>query len=147
MTEDCVFCDHDMLREADLYFENDFCIYTSTRDPRDPLDVMPAAGAIVPKVHRASMFDLTAEEWAATRELLFLVRAELHKRLAPDQYTLGWNDNGLHPHLHVIPRFDDEPMVDRGVRSGIKDPVNRRPDPWRPGTGRHMSGEEPDSTP
>ena len=122
MTEDCVFCDHDMLREADLYFENDFCIYTSTRDPRDPLDVMPAAGAIVPKVHRASMFDLTAEEWAATRELLLLVRAELHKRLAPDQYTLGWNDNGLHPHLHVIPRFDDEPMVDRGVRSESKIP-------------------------
>lgn len=71
MTGDCVFCDHDMLREADLYFENDFCIYTSTRDPRDPLDVMPAAGAIVPKVHRASVFDLTAEEWSATRNFCF----------------------------------------------------------------------------
>jgi hypothetical protein len=35
MTEGCVFCDHDRLREADLYFENDFCIYSSTRDPRD----------------------------------------------------------------------------------------------------------------
>jgi histidine triad (HIT) family protein len=124
MTEGCVFCDHDGLREADLYFENEFCIYTSTRDPRDPPDVMPGAGAIVPKVHRASLFDLTAEEWAATRELLLLVRSELHKRLAPDSYTLGWN----------------EPMTDQGVRSGIKDPANRRPDPWRPGTGRHMAG-------
>jgi hypothetical protein len=103
MSEGCVFCDHDRLREADPYFENDLCIYASTRDPRDPPDVMPGAGA-------------------------------------PDSYTLGWNDNGLHPHLHVIPRFDDEPMADRGVRSGIKDPANRRPDPWRPGTGRHMSG-------
>jgi hypothetical protein len=37
-------------------------------------------------------------------------------------------------------RFDDEPMTDQGVRSGIKDPANRRPDPWRPGTGRHMAG-------
>jgi hypothetical protein len=63
MTEGCVFCDHDQLRDADLCFENDFCIYSSTRDPRDPPDVMPAAGAIVPKVHRASVFDLTAEEW------------------------------------------------------------------------------------
>jgi diadenosine tetraphosphate (Ap4A) HIT family hydrolase len=54
---------------------------------------------------------------------------------------LGWNDQGgLHLHLHVIPRFDDEPMADHGVRSGIKDPANRRPDPWRPGTGRHMAG-------
>jgi histidine triad (HIT) family protein len=100
----------------------------------------PGCGAIVPKVHRASPFDLTAGEWAATRELLLLVRAELHRRLAPDGYTLGWNDQaGLHPHLHIIPRFDDEPMTDQGVRSGIKDPANRRPDPWRPGTGRHMA--------
>lgn len=71
MTEGCVFCDHDRLREADLCFENDFCIYSSTRDPRDPPDVIPGCGAILPKVHRASPFDLTAEEWAATRELCF----------------------------------------------------------------------------
>jgi hypothetical protein len=68
-------------------------------------------------------------------------RAGLHKRLAPDGYSLGWNDQaGLHPHLHVIPRFDDEPMAGHGVRSGINDPANRRPDPRRPGTGRHMAG-------
>jgi hypothetical protein len=34
MTEGCVFFDHDRLREADLYFENEFCIYASRRpDP------------------------------------------------------------------------------------------------------------------
>ena len=113
---------------------------SSTRDPRDPPDVIPGCGAIVPKAHRASPSDLTAHERAATRELLLPVRAELHKQLAPDGYTLGWNDQGgLHPHLHVIPRFDDEPMAGHGVRSGIKDPANRRPEPWRPGTGRHMA--------
>jgi hypothetical protein len=31
MTEGCIFCDHDRLRAADLFFENDFCIYSSTR--------------------------------------------------------------------------------------------------------------------
>jgi diadenosine tetraphosphate (Ap4A) HIT family hydrolase len=122
MVEGCVFRDHDRLRAAELYIENDSCIY-STRDPRDPPDVIPGCGAIVPKVHRASPFDLTAEEWTATRELLLLVRAELHKRFVPDGYTLGWNDQGgLHPHLHVIPRLDDEPMADHGVRSGMKIP-------------------------
>jgi RimJ/RimL family protein N-acetyltransferase len=121
MTEGCVFCDHDKFREAGLYFENDFCIYASTRDPRDPPDVIPGCGVIIPKAHRASPFDLTAQEWAAIRELMLLVRAELHKRLAPDGYTLGWNDqDGLHPHLHVIPRFDDEPMARHGVRTGNK---------------------------
>src|SRR6202162_5485575 len=132
MTEGCVFCDHDRLREADLYFENEWCIYASTRDPRDPPWVIPGSGGIVPKVHRTSPFDLTAEEWAATRELLLLVRAELHERLAPHGHTLGWTpEGGLPPTLHVSPRFDAEPMADQGVRSGIKDPANRRPDPWR----------------
>jgi hypothetical protein len=76
MAEGCVFCDHDRLRAADLCFENEFCIYASTRDPRDPPDVIPGCGGIAPKVHRTSLFDLTAEEWAATRELLLLVRAD-----------------------------------------------------------------------
>jgi diadenosine tetraphosphate (Ap4A) HIT family hydrolase len=44
-----------------------------------------------------------------------------------------------HAHLHVIPRFDDEPLADRGGRSAIKAPENRRPDPWRPGNGRARS--------
>jgi hypothetical protein len=64
MAEGRVFCDHGRLREADIYLENDYCIYSSIRDPRDPPDVMPGSGLIVPKVHRASPFDLTAEEWA-----------------------------------------------------------------------------------
>jgi hypothetical protein len=48
MTENCVFCDHDMLREADLYFENDFCIYSSTRDPRDPGSADPPHDGLRP---------------------------------------------------------------------------------------------------
>ena len=93
-------------------------------------DVIPGCGAIVPKVHRASASDLTTEEWAATRDFLLLVRAELYKRLAPDGYTVGWNDHGgPHPHLNVIPRSYDEPKAHYGIRSGIKDPANRRPDP------------------
>jgi hypothetical protein len=67
MTEGCVLCDHDRMREADLYFENELCSYASTRDPRDPPDVIPGCGVIVSKIHRASVVDLTAGEWAATR--------------------------------------------------------------------------------
>lgn len=57
-----------------------------------------------------------------------------------DGYPLGWNDQGrLYAHLHVLPRFDDEPLWDQGVRSAIKLPENRRPDPWAPGNGRAMA--------
>jgi hypothetical protein len=32
--------------------------------------------------------------------------------------------------------FDDEPLADRGGRSAIKVPENRRPNPFRRGSGR-----------
>jgi diadenosine tetraphosphate (Ap4A) HIT family hydrolase len=65
----------------------------------------------------------------------------LHDLLVPDGYLLGWNQGGvLHPHMHVIPRFDDEPLSDRWLRSAINLPGNRRPDPWAPGSGRAFSG-------
>jgi diadenosine tetraphosphate (Ap4A) HIT family hydrolase len=136
--DECVFCDLEVLRAADVYIENELCVYASTRDPRDPPDVLPGCGVIVPIAHRASPFDFTDEEWAATHELLLQAKVAQDNRLAPDGYTLVWNcspDFG-HAHLHVIPRFDDEPLADRGGRSAIKVPENRRPDPFRPGSGR-----------
>ena len=135
---DCVFCDLNELRAADVYIENDFCAYASTRDPRDPPDVLPGCGVIVPIAHRPTPFDFTDEEWQATHELLLEAKAAQDERLAPDGYTLIWNcspDFG-HAHLHVIPRFDDEPLAEQGGRSAIKAPENRRPDPFGPGNGR-----------
>jgi histidine triad (HIT) family protein len=68
--DSCVFCEGSALRAADIYIENAYCVYASSRDPRDPPDVLPGSGIVVPKAHRASPFDLTADEWIAIRELL-----------------------------------------------------------------------------
>jgi diadenosine tetraphosphate (Ap4A) HIT family hydrolase len=134
---DCAFCDLTQFRAAEVCIENAHCLYASTRDPRDPPDVLPGCGVVIPIAHRASPFDFTADEWAATHELLLKAKAAWDERLAPDGYLLVWNCHpGLHAHLHVIPRFDDEPLADRGGRSAVKVAENRRPDPWRPGNGR-----------
>jgi histidine triad (HIT) family protein len=138
LESECVFCDLELLRGAEVYIENDFCAYASTRDPRDPPDVLPGCGVIIPIAHRPSPFDFTDEEWTATHELLLQAKAAQDDRLAPDGYTLVWNcwpEIG-HAHLHVLPRFDDEPLAELGGRSAIKAPANRRPDPSRPGRGR-----------
>jgi histidine triad (HIT) family protein len=138
----CVFCDLTQFRAAEVYFENDFCVYASTRDPRDPPEVLPGCGVIIPIAHVVSPFDFTAEEWSATHELLLKAKAAQDERLSPDGYTLIWNsysevDQPMHhAHLHVIPRFDDEPLADQGGRSAIKSPANRRPDPFARGNGR-----------
>lgn len=146
MSEGCVFCDRRGLREAaEVYLENAHCVYASTRDPRDPPDVLPGCGVIVPIAHRTTPFDFSDEEWAATHELLLAAKAAQDERLAPDGYTLVWNcaaaggQEALHAHLHVIPRFDDEPLAGEGGRSAIKVPENRRPDPFAPGNGRAKS--------
>jgi histidine triad (HIT) family protein len=141
----CVFCDLTQFRAAEICIENDFCLYASTRDPRDPPDVLPGTGVVIPKAHRTSPFDFTADEWAATHELLVKAKEAQDERLAPDGYTLIWNcfseigQAPLHAHLHVIPRFDDEPLANKGGRSAIKVPENRRPDPSRRGSGRARS--------
>jgi histidine triad (HIT) family protein len=139
---DCVFCDLGPFRAAELCFENEHCLYASTRDPRDPADVLPGCGVLIPKLHRLSPFDFTPAEWSAAHELLLLAKAALDERWAPDGYMLLWNcfsePQGPfhHAHLHVIPRFDDEPRASEGGRSAIKAPENRRPDPSQPGNGR-----------
>jgi diadenosine tetraphosphate (Ap4A) HIT family hydrolase len=141
----CVFCDLTQFRAADVCIENAHCLYASTRDPRDPPDVLPGCGVIIPIAHRMSPFDFTAEEWEATHELLLTAKAAQDERLAPDGYTLVWNcfselgEPMHHAHLHVIPRFDDEPLAEMGGRSAIKVPENRRPDPSRRGNGRARS--------
>ena len=138
-----MFCDRTPLREAEVYIENDWCVYASSRDPRDHPDVLPGSGILVPKAHRASPFDLTSEEWAATRELLLEAKAIWDARLAPDGYLLTWTSfpaaSGevprMHAHLHVVPRFNDEPRREGGGRVGIKGVDNIRPDPSAAGSG------------
>jgi histidine triad (HIT) family protein len=142
--DECVFCERSALRSAEIYVENAHCVYASSRDPHDPPNVLPGSGIIVPKAHRASPFDLTFDEWAAIRELLLQAKQIQDALLSPDGYFLSWTSfpvrdedvPTMHAHLHVVPRFDDEPRRDAGGRVGIKGADNVRPDPLRPGTGR-----------
>jgi diadenosine tetraphosphate (Ap4A) HIT family hydrolase len=91
-----------------------------------------------------SPFDFTADEWMALGEVLRRAKQASDERLEPDGYGLYWTSfprteaevAAMHAHLHVVPRFDDEPHAAGGGRAGIKGDDNRRPDPRRPGTGR-----------
>ena len=54
---------------------------------------------------------------------------EIH---SPDGYNIGWNCNTIggqhimHAHLHVIPRFNDEPYAGKGIRHWLKSIENKR---------------------
>ena len=111
-----------------IVLQNDLCRFL-----QEPQLVLVGSGIIVPKTHRPTVFDLTAQEWAATYDLLRQARTHLDQLHAPEGYNLGWNTGVVagqeidHAHLHLIPRFQDEPHAGKGIRYWLKQPDNRRP--------------------
>lgn len=127
---ECPFCNLGKEPDQQIVFENEHCYYL--QHPKHQ-DVLEGTGLIVPKVHRVTVFDLTPEEWQDTYDLLQKVKAYADDSYTPDGYTLGWNvgdasnQSVKHAHLHVIPRFNDEPYAGKGLRHWLKSEDNRRP--------------------
>jgi histidine triad (HIT) family protein len=50
---------------------------------------------------------------------------------APNGYNIGWNcgttggQEVLHAHMHVIPRFRQEPLAGKGIRTLLKSDANK----------------------
>jgi diadenosine tetraphosphate (Ap4A) HIT family hydrolase len=91
------------------------------------------SGVIIPVRHAETVFDLTPDEVRATFALLAEVKGWMDERYRPDGYNVGWNcwavggQSVMHAHMHVVPRFRQEPYAGRGIRSWLKQPSNR----WR----------------
>jgi diadenosine tetraphosphate (Ap4A) HIT family hydrolase len=128
------------LRSGELVLENELCLYSSHRFDEN-VGVLPYSGIIVPKRIAETVFDLHSDEILATFALLEHVKTHLDATIRPDGYTIGWNCYPVasqvipHAHLHVIPRFADEPKAGQGIRYHLKQADNRRPNPRAPGSG------------
>jgi diadenosine tetraphosphate (Ap4A) HIT family hydrolase len=89
------------------------------------------SGVIIPVRHAETVFDLTQEELLASFALLKQVKEWMDGRYKPDGYNVGWNCGAvggqleMHAHMHVIPRFQQEPYAGRGIRYWLKQPENR----------------------
>jgi histidine triad (HIT) family protein len=123
----CPFCPPKVF-EQNIVFENSHALFLLGNDP-----ILGGSGLIVPRAHRVTVFDLSREEWDATFALLQRVKPFLDQEYAPDGYNVGWNCGAVggqevfHAHLHVIPRFKDEPLAGKGIRYWFKQEANRRP--------------------
>jgi len=102
------------------------------QDPRQQ-GALFGSGVIIPIRHAATVFDLTPGEVSATFQLLGEVKRWMDATYAPQGYNIGWNCGAvggqevMHAHLHVIPRFEQEPYAGRGIRYWLKQDSNR----WR----------------
>lgn len=122
----CPFCPPN-LPVNEIVVENEHCLFLQRNE-----SILTGSGLIITRAHRENAFDMTAEEWRATYELLHQTRHRIEETHQPDGYNLGWNCGAVagqevfHVHLHVIPRFADEPLAGKGIRYWLKQEANRR---------------------
>ena len=124
---DCPYC---LVRdpEQEVVFENGLVRFLQDRRYQGALR---HSGVIIPITHRETVFDLSDAEIAATFHLLARVKAWIDHEFSPDGYNIGWNcgrvaGQGLfHAHMHVIPRFRQEPLAGKGIRFLLKSDANR----------------------
>lgn len=127
---DCIFCEWATDPNQRLVQRNHSAVFLQNARAQGAL---VGSGIIVPVRHVPTVFDLTNNEVRATFLLLAEVKAWMDVTYQPDGYNVGWNCGAaagqeiMHAHLHVIPRFKDEPFAGRGIRSWLKEDANRRP--------------------
>ena len=124
---DCPYCQITD-PEARILFEDDLVRYIEDERFQGALK---HSGVIVPVSHRRTVFDLTDDELLATFRMVARVKGWMDEAFAPDGYNVGWNcepcggQTLLHAHMHVIPRFRQEPLAGQGIRALLKSDANR----------------------
>lgn len=124
----CVFCNVEDHPDIQILLRNELVFYCQNETQQGALKY---SGVIVPVAHRETVFDLSDEEIGATFALLRDVKAWLDDTYHPDGYNVGWNcyevggqHTPLHAHLHIIPRFRQEPLAGKGIRFFLKSDKN-----------------------
>lgn len=124
---DCPYCPVDKLVQR-IVFRDDLVLFLQDERFQGSLK---HSGVIIPVAHRPTVFDLTEPEVVATFRLLAVVKRWMDESFRPAGYNVGWNcgrtagQEVFHAHMHVIPRFDQEPLAGRGIRSLLKSEANR----------------------
>ncbi|MYL48395.1 HIT domain-containing protein [Halobacillus litoralis] len=125
--DQCILCSPEADEQQKIIFENKSC-YFIQKDQR----ILKGSGLIVPKSHKTTVFDLSKEEWMDTQEMIQQVKEWLDDTLQPDGYNIGYNcyktggQHIFHAHMHIIPRFQDEPHAGKGIRHWLKQEENKR---------------------
>ena len=93
---------------------------------------IPGSCMIVPHRHIETPFSLSQQELQEHHQLLQEAKSIIDRDVAADAYTIGWNVGAIggqhvsHAHLHIVPRYEDEPFAGRGLRYWFKSDANQR---------------------
>ena len=112
------------------HFENDTMVAVKSNNLKH--NTLIGSYVIIPKTEVGSPFELSDKEWADSKSLMLEVKEYIDKKYNPDGYNIGWNvgkaagQEVKHAHMHIIPRFNDEPYAGKGIRYWFKQPENKR---------------------
>ena len=114
----------------DRHFENETMVAVRSNNLKN--NTLIGSYVIIPKSQVETPFDLTEKEWNDSKLLMTELKEYLDKKYNPDGYNIGWNVGKVagqevaHAHMHIIPRYADEPLAGRGLRYWFKQPENIR---------------------
>jgi len=117
-------------KENDPVFENESVMGVRADNLQE--NILIGSYVIIPKSQVETPYDLTEKEWLDTHKMLKEIKNYIDKKYKPNGYNLGWNvgeaagQHEAHAHLHIIPRFNDEPYVGKGIRYLFKQKENLR---------------------
>jgi diadenosine tetraphosphate (Ap4A) HIT family hydrolase len=87
-------------------FENEYCIGVPSFNANRK--TLIGSYVVIPKSHAKSPFELTLDEWIATKDLIDKIKQYIDAEYNPDGYNLGWNVGDVagqeveYAHLHII---------------------------------------------
>ncbi len=123
----CPFCIENNLLRVHILYENDLWYITDMEEGSINNAVMA-----ITKRHIETPFEINKKEWNQLKTLLDLMKGFIDSKETPQGYNLGWNvyktggQNVMHAHLHLLARYDDEPLANKGIRFAFKQPSNKR---------------------
>ncbi len=119
----CIFCHLD----REIVAQNDLACAVY-----DAYPVSPGHALVIPRRHVRTLFDASAEEFAACFALVREVHGILAAAHAPDGFNVGVNcepaggQSVWHAHIHVIPRYSGDVAEPLG---GVRNVIPRRREP------------------
>jgi diadenosine tetraphosphate (Ap4A) HIT family hydrolase len=128
MANSCPFCHLIENPDQKIIFGTDAVLFLQNEKEQGAL---LGSGVIIPVRHAETIFDLTQAEVCATFELLTRIKMWMDDTYHPDGYNVGWNCGRvggqitMHAHMHVMPRFRQEPYAGCGIRYWLKQAENR----------------------
>lgn len=128
MSISCPFCIENNLLRVNVLYEDALWYIADMKEG----SINNAAMAIT-KRHIETPFEINEDEWKSLQRILIKMKELVDDKEKPSGYNIGWNvqksggQNVAHAHLHLLARYEDEPLAGKGLRYAFKQPANARP--------------------